>query len=392
MKVMTNSCALAHQAAFAAEKEVLRQLLGDGRAADDLGRRRAAGFGCAAARFALAAAPLRLARCVDRARPAPAFWLRSQAFSSASHSTPLCSAKPASSEAITARFRLARCARRRPTAGSTAAGAFSVNEPPGLRALEGGRLRIDDRHQRDARQKVQLQRQCRQQHQRREPAEARQRLHAAGSAMRARSAASTGAVSGRTPRQSSNASAACSTSMPRPSRPRAPCAAAQARKPWRSGPVHHVEGQRAWCEHAGRYRHGRALQAAGGGVDDDIEAAAAPESDAAAARRAVAPRRAVAFDQRAAPWRSVRLATTSSAGRAASKGPSTPAAAPPAPISSTRARAARRRRCARCRAPGRRRRCCRRASRSASKRSVLQACAPPRALAERVRRGGRLRT
>ena len=33
------------------------------------------------------------------------FWLRSQAFSSASHSTPLCSAKPASSEAMTARFR-----------------------------------------------------------------------------------------------------------------------------------------------------------------------------------------------------------------------------------------------------------------------------------------------
>ena len=37
---------------------------------------------------------------------ASALWLRSQAFSSASHSTPLCSAKPESSEAMTARFRV----------------------------------------------------------------------------------------------------------------------------------------------------------------------------------------------------------------------------------------------------------------------------------------------
>ena len=41
---------------------------------------------------------------------ASACWLRSQAFSSASHSTPLCSAKPASSEAMTARFRCAEIA------------------------------------------------------------------------------------------------------------------------------------------------------------------------------------------------------------------------------------------------------------------------------------------
>ena len=55
-------------------------------------------------------------------------------------------------------------------------------------------------------------------------------------ASRARSAASTGAVSGRTPRQRKKASAACSTSMPRPSRPRAPCASAQAMKPCAAGP------------------------------------------------------------------------------------------------------------------------------------------------------------
>ena len=49
----------------------------------------------------------RSVRALSFSTCASAFWLRSQAFSSASHSTPLCSAKPASSDAITARFRFA---------------------------------------------------------------------------------------------------------------------------------------------------------------------------------------------------------------------------------------------------------------------------------------------
>jgi hypothetical protein len=48
---------------------------------------------------------LRSSSALICATRASAFWLRSQAFSSASHSIPLCSEKPASSDAITARLR-----------------------------------------------------------------------------------------------------------------------------------------------------------------------------------------------------------------------------------------------------------------------------------------------
>jgi len=66
----------------------------------------AAGF--AAADRPAAARALRRSSCsLIFSTRASAFWLRSPAFSSESHSTPLCSLKPASSEAITARFRFA---------------------------------------------------------------------------------------------------------------------------------------------------------------------------------------------------------------------------------------------------------------------------------------------
>src|SRR5207253_7749194 len=62
--------------------------------------------------------------------------------------------------------------------------------------------------------------------------QAKERLHATA----ARSSASTCALGGRTPRQTRKASAACSTSMPRPSRATAPLSAAQATKPAAAGP------------------------------------------------------------------------------------------------------------------------------------------------------------
>ena len=55
-----------------------------------------------------------------------AFWLRSQAFSSASQSTPLCSAKPESSEAITARLRLSEIR------GASTQRWLQLNEPRSL--------------------------------------------------------------------------------------------------------------------------------------------------------------------------------------------------------------------------------------------------------------------
>ena len=59
-----------------------------------------------------------------------------------------------------------------------------------------------------------------------------------------RSFRSTGAVSGRTPRQTKNDSAACSTSMPRPSQARAPARARRGEER-RVAAVDHVVGERA---------------------------------------------------------------------------------------------------------------------------------------------------
>ena len=168
-----------------------------------------------------------------------------QAFSSASHSTPLCSVKPLSSAAMTARFRFAEIARVVDPALLPPVIAGLEREAPGFRALEGRRLRIDDRHQGDPRQKVELQRDERDDHEQRQAAEREAARHRHAAARRSRSARSTGAVSGSTPRQNRNASAACSTSMPRPSRPIAPCSRRPGEEAVGGRAVHHVEGQRA---------------------------------------------------------------------------------------------------------------------------------------------------
>mmetsp|Transcript_6765 Transcript_6765/g.28422 ORF Transcript_6765/g.28422 Transcript_6765/m.28422 type:complete len:347 (-) Transcript_6765:4243-5283(-) len=95
-----------------------------------------------------------------------------------------------------------------------------------LAALEAGRLRRDPAHQQDAPGKPELQAQQGQCQHGEQAAGLADHDAASNSAL---SAASTGAVSGLTPRQKKKASAACSTSMPRPSRGSAPWAAAQSR-------------------------------------------------------------------------------------------------------------------------------------------------------------------
>ena len=79
----------------------------------------------------------------------------------ASHSTPLCSAKPASSLAMTARFRCGlMCGIGHPLLAPLDA-LLLAQQAPGLAALEAGGLRIDDVHRRDAQRKAPLQRQQR---------------------------------------------------------------------------------------------------------------------------------------------------------------------------------------------------------------------------------------
>ena len=133
---------------------------------------------------------------------------------------------------------LERCRRSARTAPSAAPirvrrlGAPAGGDQPGLGALEGGGLRIDRRHRGDA------------QRRRRAPAPAPRAAGTAASeqgaftlaSTMARSSASTCAEGGRTPRQMTKASAACSTSMPRPSRGVAPCSRAQSMKPAAAGP------------------------------------------------------------------------------------------------------------------------------------------------------------
>ena len=117
-----------------------------------------------------------------------------------------------------------------------------------------------------------------------------------------RSFASTGPVSGRTPRQRKNDSAACSTSMPRPSLARAPAPRAAARNGV-SPAVDHVVGERPLAEHRRRSARRFVGQAGGGGVDDEVEGSAAQRFVAAAASAGEA------LGERLAPW-PVRLAIT----------------------------------------------------------------------------------
>lgn len=142
----------------------------------------------------------------------------------------------------------------------------------------------------------------------------------------------------RTPRHRAKASAACSTSMPSPSRVAAPWAAAQAKKGWAAGP---------YIRSITRVSAPITLAATG------LAAPARLLAEALMSRPkgvlsvvSCKPQAASATPMRWASgwWRctsalalaAVRLATVTLAGRKASKGPSTPALAPPAPISSTR--------------------------------------------------------
>ena len=234
----------------------------------------------------------------------------------------------------------ANARRSRPSAGSSAMRCALGEQAPGLAALEGGRLRVDQRHQRDA--------------QRRSTAAARAR-RAASSATKRQACADAGIMRrrapaaraapaaparscGRTPRQTKNASAACSTSMPRPSRPRAPCALRPGEEGSAAAPYIRSTASAPGAARAAATGTRGAVRLLALRVDHDVEAARRSRR----APRACSARRAGA--QRA--WRSTSARGLVAAcgwpprarrGRASSSGPSTPAAAPPAPTSSTRA-------------------------------------------------------
>ena len=157
-------------------------------------------------------------------------------------------------------------------------------------------------------------------------------------------------VGGRTPRQKRKASAACSTSMPSPSRADRAVAARPGEEAGAAGPY-----IMSSASAPGRSTRGRrpAPRRRRGCWRVALTTTSKPGRHRPAQRRrstvAVLRRPAAAWrcDQRRRRLVSVRLATTSSAGPASSSGPSTPAAPPPAPISSTsRAAQRRRRRCA----------------------------------------------
>ena len=85
----------------------------------------------------------------------------------------------------------------------------------------------------------------------------------------------TGRVSGRTPRQRSKASAACSTSMPTPSAIFvAPARCASREERGEALAIGEIVGEAALMEHAGGDRRRLAEQAGRGGVDDEVIAGA----------------------------------------------------------------------------------------------------------------------
>jgi hypothetical protein len=209
---------LAQHGALARQQQVLGQLLGDGRAADAawLTRR-----------------PL---GCRGLAARASARWLRSQAFSMASHSTPAWSAKPASSLAITARLRWRRCGRSRPRSGSRPLLPVDRQAPGSLR-WKVVDCRVDQAisAMRSSKHELQRQRAAGQQRQQRSSARPRARPDSCappGGAQRLQHRRRVGAHAapdeeglGRLLDQHAQAVAAA-----------APCARAQARKGWRPAP------------------------------------------------------------------------------------------------------------------------------------------------------------
>ncbi len=322
-----------------ARKQVLRQLLRDGRAADDL--RLGAGAGCGgrlapgAARRALSLLGLGLGPLV--LLPGLLERVPVDAAVVGERRRPRRRSRPASGGR--------RCARRAPTpAASQAIWRFLLGEhgdPHGFGALEGGGLRLDHRHQRDAR---------------------RGRTAAAPSptSTRQRNQApelSHAAFSRRPWRAVRPAPARCRRAQRRATREGlaglldqhaqavAPgtrrCCAAQSRKPRSGRAVHHVEGQGAGREHR-RLRTGQPRR------PDWLDALALITHVEACRRRCVEVRRFEAravlaaasaawrSHQRHAPWPALRLASDHAPGAGRQqRAERARRDAPPAPISST---------------------------------------------------------
>src|SRR5450830_675022 len=115
--------------------------------------------------------------------------------------------------------------------------ASLLPQTPDFRTLEGGGLRVHHPHGRNACDKEKLERQHGQRDQSKPTQNGFHRIkYFQIRSISARNSASTGCVGGRTPRQIKKASAACSTSMPRPSRAAALCSPAQVIKLWAAGP------------------------------------------------------------------------------------------------------------------------------------------------------------
>jgi hypothetical protein len=192
---------------------------------------------------------------------------------------------------------------------------------------------------------------------------------------------STGAVGGRTPRQRKKASAACSTSMPRPSPPCAALRRAPRTRKARLAAIHHVVGDAARGEHVESRPAAAAPASSQAGevalmTRSNCRAGQPPEAAVPSSRqRAGAARRK--FD-RAGRAAVVRCAVGQVQRRRS---------AAPAVAAATRRVRLRRRRAAGCGAlptsqaeialqvgvPGRRRRCCRRGCRSRRRLSVFTA-------------------
>ena len=236
---------LAQEIALAAQEQVLRQLLGDRRAADDLRRARRS---LPAFAPGLRVAPLRCLarrRCVGALVSLPGLLER----------VPLDAAVLGEAAVLGGDHGALEVGRDAPgsrsTAGASRAVARLEGEPPRLRALERRRLRIDDRHQRDPGQEVELQRDERR----------RRRAAPSGAAAAARCRHATAPRHDAAIRRAARAAPARSRARRRarartprrPARPAcrarrgrvAPCASAQATKARSRRPVHHVEREAA---------------------------------------------------------------------------------------------------------------------------------------------------
>ena len=169
-------------------------------------------------------------------------------------------------------------------------------EPPGLRALERRRLRVDDRHQRDPQQEVELQRDDADD-ERASSASRRQSTRPRGASRRGSSARAARAA----PAPSRARRRARRGTPRRPARPAcrgrrgrvAPCAVGPGEEAARRRPVHHVERERAAAAArspaTGTARAGTLRRAR---VDDDVEARAAVVERRGARARTACARRA----------------------------------------------------------------------------------------------------